>query len=80
MNPRLAEAKTLPDYKLRLLFTNNEQKIFDVKPYLSKGIFKDLQSLEVFRTATVVDGTVQWANNADFCPDTLYLDSCMANE
>lgn len=80
MNPRLVEAKTLPDYKLSLLFTNNEQKIFDVKPYLSKGIFKELQSLEIFRTANVVDGTVQWANNADFCPDTLYLDSYNADE
>jgi len=31
----------------------------------------------LFFSAKVIDGTVQWQNEADFCPDTLYLDSLL---
>ncbi len=32
MNPRVKEVKPLNNYELRLIFTNGEEKIFDVKP------------------------------------------------
>jgi len=75
MNPRVIKAKPLIDYQLQLLFTNGESRIFDVKPYFDKGIFKELKTLEIFNSVKVIDGTVQWRNEADFCPDTLYMDS-----
>lgn len=33
----------LNDYKLLLTFDNGEKRIFDVSPYLDKGIFKELK-------------------------------------
>jgi len=36
-------AKALDDYKLLIGFENNEQKIFDAKPYLEIGKFKELK-------------------------------------
>lgn len=75
MNPRIKEVRILKEYSLMLTFTNNEKKIFDVKPYLSIGIFQELVKTEVFNSVKVVDGTIQWSNNADLCPDTLYLES-----
>ncbi len=75
MNPRVKIVKPLKDYKLYLEFNNGEVKIFDVKPFLSKGIFKELQNSEMFNSVRVVDGSVQWNNEADFCPDTLYVES-----
>jgi hypothetical protein len=49
--------------------------VFDVKPYLDKGIFKELRALSLFNSVKPVLGSIQWQNGQDFCPDTLYLDS-----
>ena len=39
MYPRIKDVKAQDDYKILLTFTNDEVKIFDVKPYLEKGFF-----------------------------------------
>lgn len=75
MNPRVSAVKANRDYTLALTFTNGEMKIFDVKPYLDKGIFRELKDLSLFYTVKPVLGTIQWQNGQDFCPDTLYLES-----
>jgi len=74
MNPRILNVHILDNYRLVLTFNNQERKVFDVKPYLSTGIFKELLKTEIFNSVKVVDGTIQWSNEADFCPDTLYLE------
>ena len=75
MNPRIKEIKSTDDYKLVLLFTNNEQGIYDCSGLLEFGVFKELQDKNYFKQAKVVDGTVAWPHEQDICPDTLYLDS-----
>jgi hypothetical protein len=75
MNPRVKTVKAQSNYCLLLEFTNNEKRIFEVSPYLDKGIFKELNEPEMFYSVKVSDGTVVWQNQADFCPDTLYLES-----
>lgn len=75
MNPRVASVKTLEGYRLFLTFTNGEQRIFDMTPYLEIGIFRELKEISNFRTAKVFLGTVQWNNEQDLCPDTFYLES-----
>ena len=75
MSRRVKYVKPIKDFRLWLEFNNKEMKIFDVKPYLTKGIFRELQNPEMFNSVHVIDGSVQWNNEADFCPDTLYLES-----
>ena len=75
MNPRVVSAEPMDDFKLFLIFTNGEERVFDCKPYLGKGIFRLLQDRTYFAKLQVVNGTVQWADEQDFCPDTLYLES-----
>jgi hypothetical protein len=75
MNPRIIAVQPLQDYALLLTFTNNEKKVFDVKPYLTKGIFTQLKDASNFNSVKVFNGTVLWQNDIDLCPDTLYLDS-----
>ena len=75
MNPRVKDVQILEDYKLLLTFTNNEKKVFDVNPYLSFSVFVDLKNKEVFNSVKAMDGTIQWMNDVDFCPDTLYIES-----
>lgn len=75
MNPRVIEVKPEKDFSLLLTFSNGEKKRFDVKPYLSIGIFKDLKDLSLFNSVKPFLGSIQWANGLDLCPDTLYIES-----
>ena len=65
----------LNNYLLRLKFKNGEEKFFDMKPYLDTGIFKELRDETIFNTAKVSFDTVEWANEADIDPETLYHES-----
>ena len=62
------------DYLLHITFENNEEKLFDMKPYLNTGIFKALKEEAVFNSVKVNFDTVEWANKADIDPETLYED------
>jgi len=75
MNPRVKNVLPEANYTLHLWFTNGEEGILDMKPYLDKGIFRDLRNNSMFNSVRPFIGTIQWANEADLCPDTVYLDS-----
>ena len=75
MNPRVKKVKPNPDYTITLTFTNGEVRVFDVKPYLNLGFFKELKDMSFFNSVKPVLGSIQWKGGQDFCPDTLYLDS-----
>ncbi len=65
----------LENYRLALKFKNGEEKVFDMKPYLETGIFKELKDEAVFKTVKVSFDTVEWDNQADIDPETLFSDS-----
>lgn len=69
------DVEATDDYKLLLKFKNGEKKKFDMKPLLTKGIFKDLVDLKVFKSARINLGTVEWSNGADIDPERLFKDS-----
>lgn len=75
MNPRIKNVFPLEDYQLQLIFTNGEEGVFDVKPWLNKGVFKALKNEDLFKKAYVLFGSVSWNDDIDFSPDTLYLES-----
>jgi len=75
MNPRVVNVTANDDYTLTLTFSNGEVGLFDVTPYLNKGVFQELQDKSYFKLARVALGTVQWPHEQDFCPDTLYEES-----
>ena len=75
MNPYLKKVKSIENYCLMLWFENEEQKIFDLKPYLNKGIFSQLKNVSLFTSARVVAGSVEWPNGLDLSYDTLYQES-----
>lgn len=60
------------DFHLELTFDTGERKIFDVKPYLDKGVFRRLQDIQLFKQAYVGGGTVCWPQDLDIAPETLY--------
>ena len=75
MYPRVKDVQPQDDYQILLTFDNDELKIFDMKPYLNKGFFKQLQNKNYFNSVKPFMGSIHWKNGQDLCPDTLYLDS-----
>ncbi|MBL5982379.1 hypothetical protein PW5551_03870 [Petrotoga sp. 9PW.55.5.1] len=69
------EVKPLENYKLLLTFDNKEKKIFDMKPYLDKGLFKDLKDEKIFKSVRVSFDTIEWSNGLDIDPEFLYKNS-----
>lgn len=72
MNPEVVKAEAIADYRLRLEFANGEVRVFDVSPYLDKGIFTELKDDAYFKRVRVAFGAVEWPNEQDFSKDTLY--------
>ena len=75
MNPYVEHVRPLDDYRLEVTFENGERRVFDVKPYLQRGVFVRLQNRAVFQAARVVVGSVEWPGGLDLSYDTLYLES-----
>ncbi|HLD45453.1 MAG TPA: DUF2442 domain-containing protein [bacterium] len=69
------ESKPNPDFTIILTFDNNERRVFDLKPYLVIGVFKQLQKPECFITVKPFFGGIAWDTGQDLSPETLYIES-----
>jgi hypothetical protein len=75
MNPRVKKVTAIASYKLKIIFSNGEEGIYDCSHLLDFGVFKELKDVGYFKKAKALDGTVVWPHEQDICPDTLYLES-----
>ena len=69
------DVRPIDDYKLILTFDDDSVKLFDMKPFLEKGIFKELKDETLLKTVKVSFDSIEWLNGADVDPETLYEDS-----
>lgn len=60
------------DFTLELWFDNGAHRLFDVRPYLDRGVFARLKDPVRFRQAFVALDTVCWPGEIDIAPETLY--------
>ncbi len=72
---KVTAVKALEDYQLELSFNTGETRVFDVSPYLNKGIFTELRNPSYFRSVRLAFGTIVWPNDHDFGPESLYVAS-----
>lgn len=70
----VVRAAPLPDYRLRLEFSDGATMVVDLAPELHGEVFEPLRSPAFFGQVTVnpETGTVEWPNGADFAPEFLY--------
>ncbi|MBI4649299.1 MAG: DUF2442 domain-containing protein [Bacteroidia bacterium] len=71
----IKDVKPQGNYHLLLVFENGEKRLFDMKPYLNFGIFKELKDIKMFKTVRKNFDTIEWENEADFDPEILYQKS-----
>jgi len=75
MNPRVSQVKPISERRLLLTFTSGKKGVFDCRPLLEFGVFRELQEEAYFRQVRAEGGTVVWPHEQDICPDTLYEES-----
>lgn len=72
MTLNIAKVQVKPGYKLHLKFNNGEERFFNLRPYLNKGIFKELQDERYLKKVRPIIGGIQWPHEQDFSVNTLY--------
>jgi hypothetical protein len=45
--------------------------VFDVKPYLDRGIFRELREESYFKQVGILFGAITWPHEQDIAPETL---------
>ena len=68
----VTDVQPLSEYQLLLTFENGEKRLFDMKPYLDKGLYKELKDKSKFRSVRVSFDSIEWCNQADIDPEFLY--------
>ena len=58
MNPRVRSVTAMDDYKLKLVFTNGEQGVYNCVDLLDFGVFRELRDKNYFKLVRIIDGTV----------------------
>ena len=69
----VTQVEPLPNHCLKIVFNTGDVKLFDVKPYLNKGVFTRLKDPHLFNQAYVAYDTVCWPGNLDIAPETLFI-------
>jgi len=63
--------KPLPDYRIYVEIEDGRMGIFDLKPYLDHGVFRELRDLHYFNQVGILFGAVTWPHDQDIAPETL---------
>lgn len=73
---RIVSVEAMPDYRLRVTFSDGMDGIVDLSDMVGKGVFSALadpaQFAEVFVDS--VTQTAAWPGGIDLCPDSLYAE------
>ena len=63
--------KPLPDYLIYVEIENGRKGIFDLKPDLDRGVFRELRDVHYFNQVGILFGAVTWPHEQDIAPETL---------
>lgn len=72
MNLQITKVEARQDHKLYVKFKNGAARLFDMRPYLDKGVFKELKDESYLKKVRVIWGGVEWPHKQDLSSDTLY--------
>ena len=63
--------RPLEGYEIYVELADGRRGIFDLKPYLHHGIFRELRDQSYFARVAVMLGVVTWPHGQDIAPETL---------
>jgi hypothetical protein len=63
--------KPLADFRIYVEILDGRRGVFDLKPYLGRGVLRELQDEHYFNQVGILFGAVTWPNEQDIAPETL---------
>lgn len=75
LRPKAVGVLPQADYTLLVTFSNDERRVFDVKPYFDFKPFAELRNHALFETVKPAGLSIEWLHGQDICPDELYYNS-----
>ncbi len=63
--------RPLNDCRIYVEIEGSRQGVFDLKPYLDHGVFRELHDVHYFNQVGIVFGAVTWPHEQDIGPETL---------
>lgn len=71
---KIIRVKALPNYRLKLKFSNGVEGDVDLSHLLGMGVFEAWRDVSFFNSAHIIPitHTVEWEGGIDLCPDNLY--------
>jgi Protein of unknown function (DUF2442) len=63
--------KALTNYQIFVELVDGRTGVFDMSPYLERGVFRELKDRDYFRQVGIQLGAVTWPNEHDIAPETL---------
>ncbi|MDQ7785579.1 MAG: DUF2442 domain-containing protein [Desulfomonilaceae bacterium] len=61
----------MDDYKLKVELSNGRKGVFDVSPYIDKGVFAELKDRAYFGSVRPAFGGMMWPHEQDFSAETI---------
>ncbi len=68
---KVITVEPIENYQLRILLSNGNRGIFDVSPYLDKGVFCELKEYAYFRSGKAAFGGIMWPRGQDLSAETI---------
>lgn len=73
--PKLVSVEALPQYRLRLAYSDGVKGEVDLSDLVGQGVFSVWTDPEFFgRVSVGSGGEISWDDNVDICPDAIYLE------
>ena len=63
--------KPLSNFCIYVEIEDGRKGVFDMKPYLNRGVFQELKDTHYFNQVGILFGAVTWPNEQDIAPETL---------
>ena len=63
--------KPLSAHRIYVEIADGRKGIFDMKPYLNHGIFRELKDEHYFNQVSILFGAITWPHEQDIAPETL---------
>lgn len=68
---KVRSVQAASNYTLYVELSDGRSGVFDVKPYLNKGVFQALKDEDYFKKVKPLFCGISWPNEQDFSADTI---------
>jgi Protein of unknown function (DUF2442) len=72
--------KALTNHRVYVETVGGQVGVFDMTPYLERGVFRELKDVNYFRQVGIALGAVTWPHGQDIAPQTLLSEMVLVQE